>query len=442
MNPSSPIPDSITTTGTLRNDQQAHLMTRIDDLTSRVLAISDLQASVTNINQRLDQTDLNTANVMQGIQSILSKLNATTTTKATSTLSAVCEDATSNNNSSTQSNSTSFTPPIDLLDLTTPVPVQHTNNTASTNAPTSNSPSTNALATTAVTSTAPLNPLTTAVPSTAPTTTTVPPIQAPTPPPSQPVPSPLVPPTPPFSNATHQSFTPTPVQHPPPNMINQATIPFLFQQQQPTAQSSTGQTVIVQQTSNQQRKFDKFKPQKGDTYTYWKTSSFSQLHTDMDPFYNTMITFDPTTTGLNLNTSMSPQQNSRLYFMTTKALGQLAQKFISQADQHRSNGQELWKALDGRYLNKEQSSILLQEGLTAAYDALRMQPNESMFDFAHRYDVAYGKLVHNNMDVCTGAALTLHFIKAINKPTVFASLKTKLQLPLHSQYITDNIKQL
>ena len=128
--------------------------------------------------------------------------------------------------------------------------------------------------------------------------------------------------------------------------------------------------------------------------------------------------------------------------MTTKALGQLAQKFISQADQHQSNGQELWKALDSRYLNKEQSSILLQEGLTTAYNALRMQPSKSMFNFAHRYDVAYGKLIHNNMDVRTGAALTLHFIKAINKPAVFASLKTKLQLPSHSHYITSNIKQL
>jgi hypothetical protein len=128
--------------------------------------------------------------------------------------------------------------------------------------------------------------------------------------------------------------------------------------------TATGQTVIVQST-NMQQKFEKFKPQKGDTYTYWKISSFSQLHSDTDPFYKGIILFDPNTTGLALlNPAMTPKQNSKLYFMTTKALGHsLAQKFISQSNQHYSNGQNLWKALDSRYQNKEQSSILLQEGL-------------------------------------------------------------------------------
>ena len=311
-------------------------MTRIDDLTTHVLAIGDLQASVVSINQRLEQAHRNTANVMQGIEAILAKMNATSSTSTTTFfLPAVREENNPSSPSTTQSNSSSFTPPIDLLDLNSALPPapSPTAPTAFTNAPqipraSPNTPTT----TTAFTNAPPLPPAstTTAIPSANPS---IPSAIAPSLPPSsvQPAPHP-VPPTPPFSNATHQSFTPTPVQQPPPNMINQATIPFLFNQQQ---QQPNGQTVIVQQQSNQQRKFDKFKPQKGDTYTYWKTSSFSQLHTDMDPFYKTMITFDPATTALDLNLTMSPQQNSRLYFMTTKALGQLAQKFISQADQHR-----------------------------------------------------------------------------------------------------------
>ena len=156
-----------------------------------------------------------------------------------------------------------------------------------------------------------------------------------------------------------------------------------------------------------------------------------------------MVIFDDTSTSFTLNDNMMPRQNSKLYFMTTKALGHsLAQKFISQANQNSSNGRELWQTLDARYLNKEQASYLLQDGLRIAYDELRMNDNETMFDFSHRYDVAYGKLVQNNMDTLTGAWLTLHFIKALNKPSVFASLKTKLHLPTYDKYITTNIKQL
>ena len=95
-------------------------------------------------------------------------------------------------------------------------------------------------------------------------------------------------------------------------MFNQATIPHLFQQLPTSMQATaaTDQTVIVQQSSNQQRKFDEFKPQKGDTYTYWKTTSFSQLHTNTDRFYKNLILFDPATTGLALNPTTTPQQNS------------------------------------------------------------------------------------------------------------------------------------
>lgn len=155
-----------------------------------------------------------------------------------------------------------------------------------------------------------------------------------------------------------------------------------------------------------------------------------------------MIIFVDDTTSFTLNSEMNARQNSKL-FMMTKALGHsLAQKFISQANQNSSNGHELWQILDARYLNKEQSSYLLQDGLCIAYDELHMNNNETMFDFAHRYDVAYDKLVQNNMDTLTGAWLTLHFIKALNKPSVFASLKTKLHLPDYSKYITTNSKQL
>ena len=63
-------------------------------------------------------------------------------------------------------------------------------------------------------------------------------------------------PTPPYSLATHQTFTPTPPvgPPPPPNMFNQATIPHLFQQLPTSTQATaaTDQTVIVQQSSNQQ----------------------------------------------------------------------------------------------------------------------------------------------------------------------------------------------
>ena len=267
-------------------------------------------------------------------------------------------------------------------------------------------------------------------------------------------PYPMVPPVPPYSESTHQSNTPQQsinLQPPPQTIVNQSTIPFFFNQQpQQPALSPAGnstntngqQTVYIQQ-SNTQVKLDEFKPSRGDNYSYWKTQSLSLLHSNTNQFYSTMVIFDDTSTLFTLNDNMTPRQNSKLYFMTTKALGHtLAQKFISQANQNSSNGRELWETLDARYLNKEQSSYLLQDGLRIAYDKLRMNDNETMFDFSHRYDVAYGKLVQNNMDTLTGAWLTLHFIKALNKPSVFTSLKTKLHLPAYDKYITTNIKQL
>ena len=279
------IPDSITTTGTLIDQHRSHLNTRIDDLTSRVLAINDLQASVEAINKRLDQTDTDTANVMLGIQQILKTINQplppVQENQATSTdlldLTNLPTSPAQLPASSAPTTATPNAPPAPttatlVAPTTTPAaPATSTNPTAQT---TATSVTATPVAPPANITTTPYAPpnttvpsatlqLPTSVPSVPPTPVTN--IQSPT---TMPV-APPAPPTPPYSLATHESFASTPVQQPPPNTFNQPTIPFLFQQQ-PGHKNAAGQTVIVQQSTNHIRKFDEFKPQKGDTYTYWK----------------------------------------------------------------------------------------------------------------------------------------------------------------------------
>lgn len=115
--------------------------------------------------------------------------------------------------------STTFTPPIDLLDFSTAPTVQQ---------PSVHSPT--------------YPPPVELVTQTAPYTTPV-------------LPTTPAQPTPPYSVATHKSFTPTPLgPPPPPSMLNQTTIPFLFQNTPDTqATSAAGQTVIVQQKFDDSR---------------------------------------------------------------------------------------------------------------------------------------------------------------------------------------------
>ena len=97
-----------------------------------------------------------------------------------------------------------------------------------------------------------------------------------------------VPPVPPYSDTTHQSSTPQqsvqPRAPPPQIIVNQSTIPFFFNQQQPApspagnSTNTNGQQTVYIQQSNTQVKLDEFKPTRGDNYSYWKTQSFS-LHT-------------------------------------------------------------------------------------------------------------------------------------------------------------------
>ena len=217
------IPDSITTTqsilrGAVPNNYQAHLETRLDDLSQRVLELTSLQAKVESI-------DTTQASMMQGITEILKTIQPVQV-QVVPTLSSIQEQPTQ-------------TPPVSNLST----PVQQPPTIPPTHSP---------------------NMLT------SPTTTT-PPCVTPA------NPYPMVPPVPPYSASTHQSNTPQQsinLQPPPQTIVNQSTIPFFFNQQpQQPAPSPTGnstntngqQTVYIQQ-SNTQVKLDEFKPSRGDNY--------------------------------------------------------------------------------------------------------------------------------------------------------------------------------
>ena len=104
---------------------------------------------------------------------------------------------------------------------------------------------------------------------------------------------------------------------------------------QPTSTPSTIQQMLTMMQQQQQQhqetiKFETFKEGK-TLYSFWKAHSLAKLAASSDPFYHSMVIFDPLTTINTINHAITPAQNSQLYFITTAALGStLSQQFISQ----------------------------------------------------------------------------------------------------------------
>ena len=246
------------------------------------------------------------------------------------------------------------------------------------------------------------------------------------------------------STSNHPPVVPTTVFNPygtsaPPVTAPPNTTP---QQQPSTLQQML--TMMQQQQQQHQKvvKFEVYKEGKS-MYPFWKAHSLAKLAASSDPFYNTMVIFNPATTVNTFNSNMSPSQNSQLYFITTAALGStLSQQFISHHNAAASNGLKLWKDMDAQLLNREQGSAILKLNIRETYDNLTMNPSESILKFTNRYDEVYGKLMHNGMSHYTGIELTLHFIRSLKKPIIFADLLTKLTEPHNAKYLSSDLKEL
>ena len=465
------IPESITTQGGLHPDtSRVHQQIQLDDLASRVLTLD------TRLNKQNEFLQSSLQQIMQALNLPLTKPTTTTTndTPGSVTTTVVPSVTTTHPNP---------TPPAPASNRANSEPIAQETQTAGPNPPTTafpvppsplphsepthqssfdspaRHPPPNVVTQTTLpfffpqqqqNSTIPTanQPATTTYPyaisSTTPnqqSTTIPPPNVSNIPPNASNTNVPVVQPTPIPSNMGHPQ---TIVHNPYGTSAPPVTAPPITPS---TSTPSTLQQMLTMMQHQQQQfqktiKFETFKEGK-TLYSFWKAHSMAKLAASSDPFYQTMVIFDPSTTINTLNNNITPAQNSQLYFMTTAALGStLAQQFISQRNAAASNGLKLWKDMDAQLLNREQGSAILKLNIRETYDQIKMNPSESILKYTNRYDEVYGKLLHNNMSHYTGIELTLHFIRSMQKPIIFADLLTKLLEPHNSKYLSSDLKEV
>ena len=143
---------------------------------------------------------------------------------------------------------------------------------------------------------------------------------------------PPTPPSLPYSEATHQSFTPPVIQPPEPRMLVQTELPFRTQQP----------------TYSKPPDFPKFKD-KTTEYSHWKVRCQLTLAQARDPLFSTMVTRNAT--GLTFNIEMTSQQQGALFLLTSSALSEtFSQSIISTTQLLQANGMKLWQKLDDHFV--------------------------------------------------------------------------------------------
>ena len=235
------------------------------------------------------------------------------------------------------------------------------------------------------------------------------------------------PPTPlsmPFSEDTHQSFTP-PILQPPVTNLVQTQLPFRNQQQ----------------TYAKPPDFPKFKD-KTTEYNHWKVRCQLTLAQTRDPLFNTiMVTRN--VTGLEFNSTMIPSQQGALFLLTSSALSEtFSQSIISTTQLLQANGIKLWQKLDDHFVEQEGNSVVLTLGLQEAFNTMTQASNESIFNFTHRFEKAYSKCVYHKLSMPASAELTCQFIKALKMPSVFAVIITNLDKSDYADYLNSDIEEL
>ena len=234
---------------------------------------------------------------------------------------------------------------------------------------------------------------------------------------------PPTPPSLPYSEDTHQSFTP-PLIQPPAQRLVQTELPFRAQQP----------------AYSKPPDFPKFKD-KTTEYNHWKVRCQLTLAQARDPLFSSMVTRNAT--GLTFNIQMTSQQQGALFLLTSSALSEtFSQSIISTTQLLQANGMKLWQKLDDHFVEQEGNSVVLTSGLKEAFNGMTRASNESIFNFTHRFEKAYSKCVYHKLSVPTTAELTCQFIKALKMPKVFAVIITNLDKSDYADYITNDIEEL